>query len=69
MSAVNRCATPTAATTMSACRVNAGRSRVPVWHNVTVAFSERRVSNSPSGRPTVTPRPITTTCAPAIEMS
>ena len=53
-------------TTMSACRVSAGRSRVPVWHKVTVAFSERRVNMRPSGRPTVTPRPITTTCAPAI---
>ena len=28
-----------------------GRSRVPVWHNVTVAFSDRRVSSSPSGLP------------------
>ena len=44
---------------MSACRVCAARSRVPVWHSVTVAFSVRRVSSSPSGRPTVTPRPIT----------
>ena len=32
---------------------------VPVWHSVTVAFSLRRVSSSPSGRPTVTPRPTT----------
>ena len=64
MSAVTMCGTPTAAMMMSACRVRAGRSRVPVWHNVAVAFSERRVSSSPIGRPTVTPRPITTTCAP-----
>ena len=54
---------------MSAWLVSAGRSRVAVWHNVTVAFSERRVSSSPSGLPTVTPRPITTTCAPAISTS
>jgi len=26
---------------MSACLVSSGRSRVPVWHNVAVAFSER----------------------------
>ncbi len=39
---------------------------MPVWHSVTVAFSLRRVSSSPSGRPTVTPRPTTTTSAPAI---
>ena len=69
MSAVTMCGTPTPATMMSACLVSAGRSRVPVWHNVTVAFSERRVSNRPSGRPTVTPRPMTTTCAPAISTS
>ena len=37
----------------------AARSRVPVWHSVTVAFSVRRVSSSPSGRPTVMPRPTT----------
>jgi len=55
---------PAAATTMSACRSSRGRSRVPVWHRVTVAFSDRRVSRRPSGRPTVMPRPITTTWAP-----
>ena len=49
--------TPAAATTMSAWRTCAARSRVPVWHSVTVAFSERRVSSRPSGRPTVMPRP------------
>ena len=32
----------------------AGQIAVPVWHRVTVAFSERRVSSRPSGRPTVT---------------
>ena len=69
MSAVTMCGTPTAAMMTSACRVSAGRSRVPVWHNVTVAFSDRRVSSRPIGRPTVTPRPITTTCAPAIGTS
>jgi hypothetical protein len=56
--------TPAAATTMSAPRTCAARSRVPVWHSVTVAFSLRRVSSSPSGRPTVTPRPTTTTSRP-----
>ena len=58
--------TPAAATTMSALRMWAARSRVPVWHRVTVAFSVRRVSSRPSGRPTVIPRPTTTTSAPAI---
>ena len=41
--------TPAAATTMSAWRTCAARSAVPVWHRVTVAFSERRVSSRPSG--------------------
>jgi hypothetical protein len=58
--------TPAAATTMSASRTWAARSRVPVWHSVTVAFSERRVRSRPRGRPTVMPRPTTTTSAPAI---
>ena len=39
---------------------------MPVWHSVTVAFSLRRVSSRPSGRPTVMPRPTITTSAPAI---
>ena len=39
---------------------------MPVWQIVTVAFSERRVSSSGSARAAVIPRPITTTCAPAI---
>ncbi len=43
----------------------AGQVAVPVWHRVTVAFSVRRVSSSPSGRPTVTPRPTTQTSAPS----
>ena len=42
---------------------------MPVWQSVMVAFSERRVSSSPSGRPTVRPRPTTTTSAPAISTS
>src|SRR4051794_12166974 len=69
ISAVIRPGTPAAATTMSAPPTWAARSRVPVWQSVTVAFSDRRVSSSPSGRPTVTPRPITTTSAPAIGTS
>src|SRR3954471_13036855 len=66
MSLVISPGTPAAATTMSAFRTCAARSRVPVWQRVTVAFSDRRVSSSPSGRPTVTPRPTTHTSAPAI---
>jgi hypothetical protein len=69
MSPVMMPGTPAAATTMSAWRTSAARSRVPVWHSVTVAFSERRVRMSPSGRPTVRPRPTTTTLAPAIGTS
>ena len=49
----------------AAARGRRGR-RVPVWQSVTVAFSVRRVSSRPSGRPTVRPRPTTTTSAPAI---
>src|SRR3954447_18298603 len=68
-SAVTRPGTPAAATTMSALRRWPARSRVPVWQSVTVAFSERRVSSSPRGRPTVMPRPTTTTSAPAMGTS
>ncbi len=68
MSAVTRPGTPAAATTMSARRVSAARSTVPVWHSVTVAFSSRRVSSRPSGRPTVTPRPTTQTRALRVSM-
>jgi hypothetical protein len=57
---------PAATTTMSELRVWEPRSFVPVWHSVTVAFSVRLVSSSPSERPTVMPRPITVTSAPAI---
>src|SRR4029077_19539789 len=66
MSAVSSPGRPAATTTMSAARVCAARSFVPVWHSVTVAFSERRVSSNPSARPTVMPRPTTVTSAPAI---
>src|SRR3954454_15968880 len=69
MSALISPGTPAAATTMSAVRTCAARSRVPVWQSVTVAFSVRRVSSSPSGRPTVIPRPTITTSAPAIGTS
>src|SRR5690606_6457585 len=55
---------PAAATTMSARLTSAARSRVPVWHSVTVAFSLRRVSSRPIVRPTVMPRPTTATRAP-----
>src|SRR5699024_4157761 len=50
---VTTCWTPAAAITMSAWRTCEARSVVPVWHKVTVAFSLRRVSNKPRGRPTV----------------
>ena len=65
MSAVSRPGRPAATTTMSAVLVCAARSLVPVWHRVTVAFSVRRVSSRPSARPTVIPRPMTVTSAPA----
>src|SRR3954454_25117874 len=68
-SLVIRPGTPAGATTMSGRRTWAARSRVPVWQRVTVAFSDRRVSSRPRGRPTVIPRPITTTSAPAIGTS
>ena len=51
---------------MSAVLVCAARSLVPVWHSVTVAFSVRRVSSRPRARPTVIPRPMTVTSAPAM---
>ncbi|MBV9856811.1 MAG: hypothetical protein JOY82_20220 [Streptosporangiaceae bacterium] len=66
MSAVSRPGTPAATTTMSDRLVCAPRSLVPVWQSVTVAFSVRRVSSRPSVLPTVMPRPITVTSAPAI---
>src|SRR5690606_6934145 len=56
--------TPAAATMTSAVRVCAARSRVPVWHRVTVALPALRVSRRPMLRPTVVPRPMTTTSAP-----
>ena len=42
----------------------AGAEVCVVGRGVTVAFSLRRVSSRPSGRPTVTPRPTTVTRAP-----
>jgi hypothetical protein len=69
MSRVSRPGRPAATTTMSALRVCDTRSLVPVWHNVTVAFSVRLVSSKPSERPTVMPRPMTVTSAPAIGTS
>src|SRR5262249_31676208 len=45
MSAVISPGRPAAATTMSARDTSAARSRVPVWHSVTVAFSPRRDSS------------------------
>ena len=66
MSAVSRPGRPAATTTMSAVLVWAARSLVPVWQSVTVAFSVRRVSSKPRARPTVIPRPMTVTSAPAI---
>ena len=65
MSAVSRPGRPAAITTMSAVLVCAARSLVPVWHSVTVAFSVRLVSSRPRARPTVIPRPMTVTSAPA----
>ena len=46
---------------MSAFFVCIVKSFVPVCVRVTVAFSCLRVSNNPSGRPTVNPRPMTVT--------
>src|SRR5699024_1555075 len=63
-SARTRCAAPAAATITSARRSWAGRSAVPVWHRVTVALYSRRVSSAPMERPTVMPRPTTTTSLP-----
>src|SRR5699024_958637 len=65
MSAVTIPGTPAAATTTSACRTREARSRVPVWVRVTVALTARRVRSRPMLRPTVVPRPITTTGAPS----
>ena len=48
---------------LSAVRVTAGRSTVPVWHTVTVAF--RASSSMAAGRPTTGERPMTTARFPA----
>ena len=59
-------ALPSAATTISARRMCAAKSLVAECVIVTVALSRLRVNNKPSGRPTVNPRPTTTTSAPLI---
>ena len=50
-------------------RTSAARSTVRECVRVTVASTPLRVKTSPSGRPTVRPRPMTTTCLPAIGTS
>ena len=64
-SAPTMCGRPAAATTTSACASSSGRLVVPVCARTTVALTGLRVSSSPMGRPTVTPRPITSTVRPA----
>ena len=64
MPAVTVDARPTAATTMSACRTWAARSRVALWQIVTVALAASSIIAI--GLPTVLLRPMTTACAPAI---
>ena len=51
---------------LSAVRVTAGRSTVPVWHTVTVAF--RASSSMAAGRPTTAERPTTAALFPAQSM-
>ncbi len=55
-------ARPTAATTISAARHSAAKSRVCVWHVVTVAL--RAVSMAATGRPITSDRPTTATFCP-----
>ena len=55
---------PIAATRMSASRATRGRSAVREWQIVTVAW--RCSSSSAIGLPTMSLRPMTTACAPAI---
>ena len=57
-------ARPMATTSMSACLVTSGRSRVREWQMVTVA--SRCKSNSATGRPTMLLRPTTQARAPEI---
>ena len=69
MSPVMRPGTPAAATTMSAWRTSAARSRGAGVAQRDGRVLARRVRMRPSGRPTVRPRPTTTTWAPAIGTS
>ena len=62
MSAVTICGTPAAATSTSARRHTAARSRVLEWHWVTVALAAR--SSAATGLPTSFERPMTTASAP-----
>jgi hypothetical protein len=66
MSGVMKPGRPMAATRMSACRVISPRFRVLEWQMVTVAFSWSR--SSAAGLPTVSLRPTTTACWPAMGM-
>ena len=59
---------PAAEMTTSARRTWSARSRVPVWQTSTVALTSLRPSSRPMERPTVTPRPMTHTSAPASSM-
>ena len=63
ISAVSSRGIPTAATSTSARRVTAPRSRVREWQTVTVAFS--RSSSAATGLPTRSLRPTTTASAPS----
>ena len=70
ISGLTKPGTPTAATTTSARRVRAPMSRTAVCTTVTAALPPGcfRVSRSESGRPSVGPRPTTTTSRPSIEI-
>ena len=57
---------PREATTMSAWRTTAARSRVFEWQIVTVAFA--CISSRAMGFPTMSLRPSTTACAPSMAM-
>ena len=65
LSAVTIEGEPAAATITSALRRCSSKFTVPVWVSVTVALTSLRVRSDPMGRPTVIPRPITTTFLPA----
>ncbi len=68
MAAVTNLALPMATIRMSAWRVMAGRSWVRLWQTVTVASppGPRCMSMTAMGLPTISLRPSTTTCAPAM---